>query len=58
MTESDKDFRVSTSIPNYQFSKEPILDNYGELKHGEIPEPLKYVRPFNMTVLENGVRVY
>jgi predicted Zn-dependent peptidase len=40
-----------------QFSKAPILDNFGELQPGEIPEPLKYVRPFQMTVLNNGVRV-
>ena len=29
-----------------QFSKEPIMNNFGELKFGEIPEPLKYSRPF------------
>lgn len=29
-----------------QFSKEPIMTNFGELPFGEIPEPLKYVRPF------------
>jgi hypothetical protein len=29
-----------------QFSKEPIMSNFGELPFGEIPEPLKYVRPF------------
>jgi len=30
-----------------QFSKEPIMSNFGELPFGEIPEPLKYVRPFS-----------
>jgi processing peptidase subunit beta len=40
-----------------QFSKEPIMGNFGELPFGEIPEPLKYVRPFNSTTLSNGVRV-
>jgi len=40
-----------------QFSKEPIMSNFGELPFGEIPEPLKYVRPFNSTTLSNGIRV-
>ena len=40
-----------------QFSKAPIMDNYGELKHGEIPEPLKYVRPYEQTTVSNGIRV-
>jgi hypothetical protein len=57
MTESDRDFRVTTKQTPLQFSKAPILDNFGELQPGEIPEPLKYVRPFEMTVLDNGVRV-
>ena len=30
-----------------QFSKEPILRNFGDLPFGEIPEPLKFVRPFS-----------
>lgn len=34
-----------------QFSKEPIMTNFGELPFGDIPEPLKYVRPFNTTTL-------
>lgn len=33
------------------------MDNFGELPFGEIPEPLKYVRPFNVTTLSNGIRV-
>jgi processing peptidase subunit beta len=40
-----------------QFSKEPIMSNFGELKFGEIPEPLKYARPFHSTELSNGIRV-
>lgn len=40
-----------------QFSKEPIMRNFGELAFGEIPEPLKFVRPFNSTTLSNGIRV-
>jgi hypothetical protein len=57
MTEKDQDFRITTKSHNLQFSKAPILENFGELQPGEIPEPLKYVRPFEMTVLSNGVRV-
>jgi hypothetical protein len=49
------------------------MSNFGELPFGEIPEPLKYVRPFRklfpifffflfiitieMTTLPNGIRV-
>jgi hypothetical protein len=29
-----------------QFSKAPIMKNFGELPAGEIPESLKYNRPF------------
>ena len=36
-----------------QFSKEPIMSNFGELPFGEIPEPLKYVRPFSKLSLFN-----
>lgn len=57
LTEQDQDFRVTTKTSHLQFSKAPILDNFGELQPGEVPEPLKYVRPFELTVLPNGVRV-
>ena len=57
VVETDKDFRVTTKMHNLQFSKAPILDNYGDLPLGEIPEPLKYVRPFEITTLDNGIRV-
>lgn len=40
-----------------QFSKAPIRENFGELPFGEIPEPLKFVRPFESTTLSNGIRV-
>lgn len=40
-----------------QFSKEPIQDTFGDLPFGEIPEPLKFVRPFNTTTLSNGITV-
>jgi len=33
------------------------MSNFGELPFGEIPEPLKYVRPFQITTLSNGIRV-
>lgn len=40
-----------------QFSKAPIQDTFGDLPFGEIPEPLKYVRPFEQTTLSNGIKV-
>jgi hypothetical protein len=57
LAEVEKDFKITTNPHQLQFSKAPILDNFGELPEGEIPEPLKYVRPFEMTTLSNGVRV-
>ena len=32
-----------------QFSKAPVIKNFGDLSRGEIPEPLKYERPMEMT---------
>ena len=40
-----------------QFSKAPILEHFGELPPGEIPEPLKYGREMLMTTTQNGIRV-
>jgi len=40
-----------------QFSKEPIMTNFGDLPFGTIPEPLRHVRPFSETTLSNGIRV-
>lgn len=57
MTEADRESKLNLKGNPLQFSKTPILDNYGELPLGEIPEPLKYVRDFKMTTLENGIRV-
>lgn len=39
-------YRVAPKDSHLQFSKAPIMGNFGELPFGEIPEPLKYVRPF------------
>lgn len=39
-----------------QFSKD-ILKTNGDIKPGEIPNALKYSRPFEMTTLDNGIRV-
>ncbi len=39
-----------------QFSKS-ILDKNGGLRLNEIPEALKFSRPFQMTTLDNGIRV-
>lgn len=33
------------------------MKNFGDLPRGEIPEPLKYERPMETTVLQNGIRV-
>jgi processing peptidase subunit beta len=40
-----------------QFSKDPIMENFGSLPFGKIPDPLKYVRPFHDVTLSNGIRV-
>jgi hypothetical protein len=37
---------LETTAQNLQFSKNPILNNFGELEFGHIPEPLKFSRPF------------
>lgn len=51
------DYSIKPTKEVLQFSKAPILDNYGELEYGEIPEPLKYVAPYNQTTVSNGIRV-
>ena len=65
-------YSVTPRDQHLQFSKAPIMSNFGELPFGEIPEPLKYVRPFGkiffnyvlflfnnveITTLSNGIRV-
>lgn len=40
-----------------QFSKAPTQNRFGELPFGHIPEPLKYVRPFEVTTISNGIKV-
>jgi hypothetical protein len=40
------DFGIKARDQHLQFSKAPIMSNFGELPFGDIPEPLKYVRPF------------
>lgn len=57
LTDKDSNHRVTVKSGSYQFSKNPILNNFGELERGEIPEPLKYVKDFKMTTLPNGIRV-
>ena len=42
-----QDFGVQPKDSYLQFSKAPIMDNFGELPFGEIPEPLKHVRGFS-----------
>ena len=50
-------FSIKARDVKLQFSKEPILQNYGELQPGNIPEPLKFVNPFEKSTLSNGLRV-
>lgn len=52
-----KDDGIAPKESLQQFSKRPVADNHGDLPFGEIPEPLKYVRPCSETVLPNGIRV-
>jgi len=40
-----------------QFSKEPTSQNFGDLPRGEVPHPLKFNRPYQITTLSNGIRV-
>lgn len=44
--------RVTPKEQHLQFSKAPIMSNFGELPFGEIPEPLKFVRPFRKLKLQ------
>lgn len=57
VTKTTQDYSIKPTDELKQFSKAPIMENYGELQYGEIPEPLKYVKPFEQTTLSNGIRV-
>lgn len=57
LSQNERESSINTRGGPLQFSKAPIMDNFGELPTGEIPEPLKYVRDFKMTTLDNGIRV-
>ncbi|CAI2366411.1 unnamed protein product [Moneuplotes crassus] len=52
-----EEYEIKAASESRQFSKAPIMENFGELPLGEIPEPLKYTKPFKMTTLSNGIRV-
>jgi len=63
-----KKFNINKSLKNLtkqnarhfsklQFSKSKIIQDLGELPLGEVPESLKFIRPFKMTTLSNGIRV-
>lgn len=47
---------VIKSSKTLQFSQS-IFDKNGSLPYGEIPEPLKFERPCQISVLNNGIRV-
>ncbi|TNV80358.1 hypothetical protein FGO68_gene11189 [Halteria grandinella] len=53
----DEDYSLQQKEKLLQFSKEPILQNFGDLPFGEIPETLKYDREMRMTTVSNGIRV-
>ena len=57
LTTDSADASIQSRQGSLQFSKAPILENFGELQFGEIPEPLKRVRDFKMTTISNGIRV-
>ncbi len=50
------DTSIAKSNAELQFSQS-MLNREGGLKRGDIPEPLKYTRPYKMATLENGIRV-
>lgn len=52
-----QDHSVAETQTHMQFSKAPVLLNFGDLPAGEIPEPLKYERPMQTTTISNGIRV-
>jgi len=52
-----EDFGIQAKEKHLQFSKEPVMQNFGDLPFGEIPEPLKYERPMQMTTISNGIKV-
>jgi hypothetical protein len=41
---------------NTQFNQNMLVD-YGDIPLGEIPEPLKYDRPYEITTISNGIKV-
>ena len=55
--EQTSDFGIQQKEAFLQFSKAPVMQNFGDLPFGEIPEPLKYERPMQMTTISNGIRV-
>ena len=40
-----------------QFSRKPTEKNFGDLERGEIPAPLQFDRPIEVTTTQNGIRV-
>ena len=55
--EQQGDYGITPKESFLQFSKAPVMQNFGDLPFGEIPEPLKYERPMQMTTISNGIRV-
>ena len=57
LKETQQSGDLETSQKYLQFSKQPIMQNFGDLPQGEIPEPLKYDRPCEMSTTQNGIKV-
>jgi hypothetical protein len=57
-TSKDEMFsRLMSKGKNMLQFKKDILDKNGDYLPGEIPNALKYSHPFEMTTLDNGIRV-
>eukprot|EP00347_Sterkiella_histriomuscorum_P022409 403338596 len=54
---ANKELKNQKLVQQSQFSQFQGHQNFGNLKQGEIPESLKYVRPFEVTTISNGIRV-
>lgn len=57
LTNEGEDYSVETTESKLQFSKAPILKNFGELPAGEIPATLNHVKETHQTLTSNGIRV-
>ena len=47
---------VAKSVKTSQFSQNLLVD-HNDIPLGEIPEPLKYDRPYKLDTISNGIKV-